>query len=68
MAVKNFKKKVFFYKKKNIIKYLQSHITSKKFFIYTKIKNNKYSSLLKKNKFKYITTNFQSEKKFKKLF
>ena len=47
MAVKNFKKK-FFLQEKNIIKYLQSHITSKKFFIYTKIKNNKYSSLLKK--------------------
>ena len=61
------KKKSFVLQEKNIIKYLQSHITSKKSFIYTKIKNNKYSSLLKKNKFKYITTNFQSEKKIQKV-
>lgn len=61
------KKKTYFLPEKNILKLLKRNEIKKNQFIYTKIKNIKISKILKKNKFKFITTNYQCTKKITKI-
>ena len=61
------KKKTYFLPEKNILKFLKRNEIKKNQFIYTKIKNIKVSKILKKNNFKFITTNYQCTKKITKV-
>ena len=61
------KKKTYFLPENNILEFFNRNEIKKNQFIYTKIKNIKISKILKKNKFKFITTNYQCTKKITKV-
>ena len=58
------KKKAFFLNEKHISTFFRREKITKNQFIYTKIKNKNFSKTLKKNSFRFITTNIQCKKKF----
>tara|TARA_B100001057_G_scaffold494399_1_gene590902 strand:+ start:3061 stop:3747 length:687 start_codon:yes stop_codon:yes gene_type:complete len=61
------KRKSYLLEEKNIIKFFKKNKLGKNQFVSTKIKNIKLSKILKKNRFRFITTNFQCIKKFSKV-
>ena len=58
------KKKTFFLNEKHIPTFFRHEKINKNQFIYTKIKNKNFSKTLKKNSFRFITTNIQCKKRF----
>jgi len=58
------KKKAYFLDEKFISKFFKYEKINNNQFIYTKIKNKNFSKILKKNLFRFITTNIQCKKKF----
>lgn len=64
---KKLNKKTYFLNEKFISKFLKYEVMKKNQFIYTKIKNKSLSHILKKKKFRFITTNIQCKKKISQL-